>query len=67
VTFLSYERAKYVFLHASWIKKYLNEVDNISIKDTSPFQDVKNEFFNLYSPNGNGDLAHHAFSNKKNK
>jgi hypothetical protein len=49
------------------IEKFPNEVDNISTKDASSFQEVKNKFLNLHSPSDNGDSAHHIFGNKKNK
>jgi hypothetical protein len=49
------------------MEKFSNEVDNISTKDASSFQEVKNIFLNLHSAGGNGDLAHHTFVNQKNK
>jgi hypothetical protein len=66
-TFLSHDRAKHDFLLASLMEKFPNEVDNISTKDASSFQEVKNKFLNLHSASSNGDSAHHTFSNKKNK
>jgi hypothetical protein len=54
-------------LPTSLIDKFPNEVDNISSKDASSFQEVKNKFLNLYSASSNGDLAHYTFGNKKNK
>jgi hypothetical protein len=48
------------------MEKFPNEVDNISTKDASSFQEVKNKFFNLPSAGGNSDSAHHTFSKKKN-
>jgi hypothetical protein len=49
------------------MEKFPNKVNNISTKDASSFQGVKNKFLNLHSASGNGDSAHHIFSNKKNK
>jgi hypothetical protein len=49
------------------MRRFPNEVDNISIKDASSFQEVKNKFVNLHSASGNGDSAHYTFGNKKNK
>jgi hypothetical protein len=60
-TFLSHNRAKRDFLLASLMEKFPNEVDNISTKDASSFQEVKNKFLNLHSASGNGDSAHHTF------
>jgi hypothetical protein len=66
VTFLSHYRAKRNFLLASLMERFPNEVDNISTKNTSSFQEVKNKFLHLHSAGGNGDSAHHMFANKKN-
>jgi hypothetical protein len=55
------------FLLTSLMEKFPNEVDNISTKDASSFQEVKNKFLNLHLAGGNGDSAHHTFGNKKNK
>jgi hypothetical protein len=46
---------------------FLNKVNNISTKDASSFQEVKNKFLNLHLVVGNCDLAHHMVSNKKTK
>jgi hypothetical protein len=64
-TFLSHDRAKPNFLLASLIERFPNEVDNISTKDATSFQEVKNKFVHLYSAGGNGDSARHKFGNKK--
>jgi hypothetical protein len=48
-TFLLHDRAKRDFLLASLLDRYPNEVDNISTKDISTFQEVKNKFLNLHS------------------
>jgi hypothetical protein len=64
---LSHYRAKRDFLLGSLIEKFPNEVDNISTKDASSFQEVKIKFLNLQSAGGNSDSAHHTFRNKKNK
>jgi hypothetical protein len=66
-TFLSHNRAKHDFILAFLMEKFLNNVDNISTKDASSFQEVKNKFLNLHSPGSNGDSAHHILSNKKHK
>jgi hypothetical protein len=66
-TYLSHDHAKCHCLLASLMEKFPNEVDNISTKDASSFEEVKNKFLNLYSAGGNGDSAHHTFGNKKNK
>jgi hypothetical protein len=49
------------------IEKFPNQVNNLSSKDASSFQEVKNTFLNLCSASGNGNLAYHIFGNKKNK
>jgi hypothetical protein len=49
------------------MEKFPNEVDNLSTKDTSSFEEVKNKFLNLYLAGSNSDSAHHTFNNKKNK
>jgi hypothetical protein len=66
-TFLSHDCVKCDFLLASLMETFPNEVDNISTKDTSSFQEVKNKFLNLHSASNNSDLAHHTFGNKKNQ
>jgi hypothetical protein len=43
--FLSHDHAKLDFLLTSLIVKFLNEVDNISTKDISSFQEVKKQIF----------------------
>jgi hypothetical protein len=49
------------------MEKYFNEVANISTKNASYFQEVKNKIVNLYSAGSNFDSAHHTFGNKKNQ
>jgi hypothetical protein len=65
VTFLSHDDVNYNFLLASLMEKFPNEVDNILTKDASSFQEVKNQFLNLYLASSNGDTAHHTFGNTK--
>jgi hypothetical protein len=66
-TFLSHNRTKHDFFLAFLKEKFPNVVDNILTKDVSSFQEIKNKFINLYSAGGNGDSAHHTFSNKNNQ
>jgi hypothetical protein len=49
------------------MEKFPNEVDIISTKDDSSFQEVKNKFLNQYSAGDNGDSAHYTFGNTKKK
>jgi hypothetical protein len=49
------------------MEKSLNEVHNISTKDASSFQEVKNKLLNLHLGSRNGDSDHHTFTNKKNQ
>jgi hypothetical protein len=49
------------------MQKFPKEVDNISTKDASSFQEVKNKMLNLHSAGGNGDSAYDTFGNKTNK
>jgi hypothetical protein len=48
-TFLLHDRAKRDFLLASLLDRDPKEVDNISTKDISTIQEVKNKFLNLHS------------------
>jgi hypothetical protein len=62
-TLVSYDLTNWDFLLASMMEKCLNEVDNISTKDTSSFEDVNHKCLNLHSASRNADLASHTFGN----
>jgi hypothetical protein len=48
------------------MERFPNEVDNISTKDVSSLQEVKNKFLNLHTASGNRDSARYTFCNKNN-
>jgi hypothetical protein len=65
-TFLLHDSAKRDFLLASLLDRYPNEFDNISTKDVSTFQEVKNTFLNLHSATTSSESAQNtAGGNKK--
>jgi hypothetical protein len=46
------------------MEKFLNEDDNIGMKDASCYQEVNNKFLNLYSLSSNSKLAFYTFGIK---
>jgi hypothetical protein len=65
--FLSHDQTSCDFVLASLLEKFFNEVDNISTKDDSSFQEVKHKILNLHLAIGNGDFAHRTIRKMKNK